>query len=230
QVEKGDPQPLPSLPVEVWLIILQMALRPSIVVDAEFEPFEIDLVRTYLDRTSRRSERAAQEIVSRNKRALRAVCRSWKKLVDTIEAMWAWDVTCCEDAPPVITDPYRCPRLNQYHQLPLGAQINGGYTYPVSTLMMEINFHDYHHLGPIHMTSLKEVVSFPNHLRVLILQLECCKASGDVLRDIEVMRIPLTTLGLRIDSIDIFQTSLEIPTLISLFVMTPEYNTRNWRE
>ncbi|PVG01657.1 hypothetical protein CPB86DRAFT_781465 [Serendipita vermifera] len=50
---------MPSLPVEIWLIIIQMALRPSLVVDIEFEPFEIEQAREYLDiwNTTHRSYR-----------------------------------------------------------------------------------------------------------------------------------------------------------------------------
>ncbi|PVG01662.1 hypothetical protein CPB86DRAFT_823584 [Serendipita vermifera] len=222
-------QPLPNFPVEIWRIILQMAIRPSLVIDGEFEPFEIEQAHIYLDSTSKTSERAAQEIVSRSIRNLRGVCRSWKELVDSTNTMWAWDVTRREAGSP-ISNPYQCTRLNQYHQFPSGSQVNGQYTHPVTTLLIDINFGDYHSQGPIHMTSLKEVISFPEHLRVLNLQLECCRASNNVLRDIEVMHIPLTTLGLCTNSSDILQTSLSIPTLISLFITIPEYVEASWNE
>ncbi|PVG01663.1 hypothetical protein CPB86DRAFT_871068 [Serendipita vermifera] len=227
QPEEKRPGPLPHLPVELWFVIIQMAIRPSLVVDLEFEPFEIEQAHIHIDGTSKTSEEAAQRVVSRNKQNLGAVCRSWKELVDSIDTLWAWDVTYSEGASP-ITDPYQCPRLNQHHSIPSGSQINSKYTHPVSYLSMDVTFHDYHHHGPIHMTSLKETISFPEHLRVLSLHIEQCRASKDALRDIEVMHIPLTTLGLRTNSVDILQTSLEIPTLVSLFMTIPEHNETSW--
>jgi hypothetical protein len=80
------------------------------------------------------------------------------------------------------------------------------------------------------MTSLLESISFPQYLRVLHLQLYRCRASKDVLKDIETGHIPLTTLALTTEWSDILQTSLEIPTLISLFITISEFVESNWNK
>ncbi|PVG01661.1 hypothetical protein CPB86DRAFT_781468 [Serendipita vermifera] len=232
QTKEACQKQLPSLPVEIWLIIFQMTLRPSLIIDAQFQPFEIELAHAYLDSNGTTSDKASQKMVSRSKRNLRGVCRSWKELADNIDVSedhWAWDVTCREGAPP-ITDPDQRPRLNQHHDIPSGSQINGRYTHPVSTLVIDVGSHNHRHRGRIYMTSLRGTISFPEHLRVLNLRFEHFNASRNVLRDIEGMRIPLTTLGLHANSAVILQTSLEIPTLISLFITVPEYVITSWNE
>ncbi|PVF95002.1 hypothetical protein CPB86DRAFT_788481 [Serendipita vermifera] len=223
-------KPLPSLPVEIWLIIFRMALRPSFVIDAEFETFEIDQAHLYLNSTSQRSERAARRIMSKTKHSLRGVCHSWKEAIDNIDTSerWTWDVTCFRDAPP--TDTHQCKRLNLRHSLSVGSPIHCQYTHPVSALMIDVSPCDFMYRGPTYMTTLAETISFSEHLRVLNLNLHGCKASKNVLKEIESIHIPLTTLGLYTQSVNILQTSLEIPTLISLFITVPTYVDTDWDE
>ncbi|PVG01660.1 hypothetical protein CPB86DRAFT_781467 [Serendipita vermifera] len=232
QTAVGRRAPLPNLPVEIWLIVIQMALRPSPVIDAEFEPLEIEQAHEYLDSGGPTSDKAAQGMVSRSKRNMRGVCRSWKELVDDIDTSkdrWSWGMSCFEGAPP-ITDPCRSPRLNQHHRIHFDQQFSARYTYPVSSLILDIASHHYRCDDPVNTTSLKEMISFPENLRVLNIQFKHFNASVHVLKDIEGMSIPLTTLGLHTTSVIILQTSLKIPTLISLFMKVPEYVSTNWNE
>ncbi|PVG01659.1 hypothetical protein CPB86DRAFT_812289 [Serendipita vermifera] len=195
QTKEGRLKTLPSLPLEIWLIIIQMALRPSLVVDAEFEPYEIEQACVYLDSWSKASEKAAQTMVSSSKRNLRRVCRLWKELVDSIdtsEDKWTWNMSSRVGVLP--TDPHQYTRVDQYHYYDSGSQISR-YMHPVSALMLTIGeYYDEEQPIPIRKIELKAFISFPEHLRVLNLQFAQCRTPKDTLRAIEVMRLPLTTL------------------------------------
>jgi hypothetical protein len=220
---------LPNLPIEIWLIILQMVIRPSLIIDLDFLPFEIERAQLCLN-AIHGGERAAQQMVWKSKCRLRAVCHTWKEMVDHLDlpSHWVRNVPYRKGIPPPSTHQHQ--RLIQYQSLPFGSRINGAYSHPVSNLSVVVDVCDFIYRGPLYATSLAEFTSFPGHLRVLNLHLYECRASKDVLKDIEAGQIPLTTLGLTVRWTDILQTSLEIPTLTSLFMTIPRFDETLWSE
>ncbi|PVF92614.1 hypothetical protein CPB86DRAFT_877762 [Serendipita vermifera] len=216
-----------DLPYEIWLTILEMAVRPELLMDLKFEPLDIEIAYLCLKNQYYCSQYAAQMLVSRNKRKLRGVCQLWNAMLDSIEIPKKWimhDFGHYERTSPLDTS--KTARLNQEYQ-PTGktmaSQIR--FSHPVSTLTLSFL--------PLRSKTteippLSDIVSFQDQLRVLDIQWHAlCRASRELLTDIQVMAISLTTLGLTIpcNNARILRFHLQIPTLVSLFVTLPRCST-----
>jgi hypothetical protein len=235
----------PCLPSDIWWIVLEMFLYPGPNVMEELEPSEIHAATLYfqdplpyLD-----SQVVAQRMATRRKRKLRRVCKSWKEMSEKLTTRYRYtperlytdregrflmneqspnpEYTISE--PPEVAETSRCTRLLvKIH--PIDRQklrINFRYTHPVSNLTLRV------FPGSIRrsasLTSLSDIISFPEQLKILNLYLEACKIPEHIFKDLQEMPIPLTTLSLFLKASDPLQTPLMIPTLASLFLSVPSY-------
>jgi hypothetical protein len=227
EVFEETQEPLPSLPIELWLTILEIALRPRLILDLEFEPVQLQLAIFSLADPFYGGEAAARKIIAASKRHLRPVCRAWKEIVDNLH-----DLDECvmekyyrSDAPR--TNTRQCEKLHLSYSLKSDSGIKVRYTHPVPTVSLKIgtNVPD---LGAIPIKTLDEIIPFTDHLHVLSLDLQKCEVSGSVLGDIQMRGIPLTTLRLFLDQFDLLYIPLEIPTLYNLFLSIPTYDKQRW--
>jgi hypothetical protein len=221
-------KPLPNLPVEIWFKIFRIVIRPSLIVDLDFEPFKIEQARLCLADSFLSNAITVKRMVLESTRRLRGVCRSWKEAVDYLDAPNKWIPYTNSHKGSTHMDMHKCQKL--LHSLPFGYRTNRGYSHPVFNLMIYADPIDLMRHGPISVTSLAEVTPFPDQIRVLNLRLYGCQVSKDLLKDIQIRHIPLTTLALATGCSDMLQTSLEILTLISLFMTIPEFDETRWNE
>jgi hypothetical protein len=212
-----------ELPYEIWFTILEMAVRPELHLDLIFEPLNIELAYLCLTNRHYGSQYAAQVQLSRNKTKLIGVCQWWNAILDSIQAPKKWivhDIGHFEQHYPL--DTRKTARLNQVYQSTGQTMPNRiRYSHPISTLSLSfLSTMGKHTTVP----PLSDIISFQEELRVLDLQWPAtCKASRELLTDIQVMATSLTTLSLTLPCKDtpILQFPLVIPTLVSLFVSVP---------
>jgi hypothetical protein len=233
------------LPSDIWWIILEMFLYPGPNVMEELEPSEICIAAQYFhDPMPYLDSRAVEQRTAvRRKRKLSGVCKIWKEISEKLTTMYRFTSERqyndregrflvkgqSFNSEYTIPEPLAVAHTNQCTRLlvkihPRDRQklrINFQYTHPVPNLTLRV------FPGTIHkstyLTSLSDIISFPEQLRVLNLYLEACKTSDHIFRDLQEMSIPLTTLSLFLETSDPLQAPLTIPTLVSLFLSVPSY-------
>ncbi|PVF95001.1 hypothetical protein CPB86DRAFT_788480 [Serendipita vermifera] len=216
---------LPSLPIELWFIILKMVVRPNLILDLEFEPYQIQLAIFTLADRFYGGEAAARRMIAMSKRLLRPVCRAWKEIVDNLE-----DMDECVDEKYYHNDKKRpntsrCEKLHLEYSLDRDASIKVRYSHPVPTVSLKVISHPE---GPVVIKSLDNLIPFTDYLHIFDLELGNCDASNGILGDIQMRMVPLTTLRLTLDRFEPLFTPLEIPTLKNLFLSIPEYDESRW--
>jgi hypothetical protein len=234
---------LPSLPIEIWWIIFEMVIFTGLLMLDEFESYEIHTAYEYFLDPIRFSSGQCipRRLAVTRKRKLREVCKAWKQTIDSINLDYRNTLECThldrkglflvDEWPPKqglgTVDTSHCKRLilEVYPVYGQGLRIGFRYTHPISALTVRA-------LGGnrfAHLRSLSDIMSFPDQLKVLDLDLEKCKASMGLLKDLNgIPSVPLTTLSLSLKAPDVLQTSLTVPTLISLFLSIPPYDPEVW--
>ncbi|PVF91244.1 hypothetical protein CPB86DRAFT_830679 [Serendipita vermifera] len=230
----------PSLPLEIWWVILEMALYSSPTVLEYFAPSEIALAYGYCS-GGLNTHAVMQRQNATLKKCLRQVCKGWKGIIDSIRT----------DYQPVPEGEYRNGQLfeeneqptildtRQYTMITVEAEasslrkvlIKFRYTHPVSALTMRTVSPPYYDSDDsfAHIESLSDIVSFPKQLKVFRLHMDGSNGSIDLLKGIQEMSIPLTTLSLFLTDSLILQTCLTIPTLVNLLISIPYFEEEGTR-
>ncbi|PVF92759.1 hypothetical protein CPB86DRAFT_790824 [Serendipita vermifera] len=225
-VERAPMERTPNLPTEIWSIILEMVIRPSMITDLEFEPHQIDLFYKYLCWKEYGNQRAAEKMAFGNRRPLRLVCSLWKNIVDQIDISTPWVLNSHErwsdqsELENINTHKRRVTaRTKGYIRLNQTIVVDGGeshiripYSHPVPTLSLLIFCGN---LTVCRLASIEDLVSFPDHIYVLSLHLGGIKPAEGIIKEIQSKLTALTTLRLCIYRY-IITGSLEFPTVATL--------------
>ncbi|CAG8634446.1 6741_t:CDS:1 [Acaulospora colombiana] len=219
---------LPTLPYEIWLMILKMALSSNIIVEMDFEPLQIEAGFAFISNQALSSQQGAQKLALDIRKILRLVCRSWNQAVDSIKLNERWVVDHKyddgEDSLPI--DTRQCARLNvQCLVYPNSSLIRIHWTHPVPTVSLRIFAKAF--VTSAYAMSLRDIVSFPEDIKALELHLGALKAEKVILTDLQTMSPRLTTLCLTLSRVELLQMPLEIPTLVTLFLSIPYYDSRD---
>jgi hypothetical protein len=215
---------LPALPAEIWLIILELAIRPSLITDLEFEPSQIDLGLKCLAWESYSNKDATEKSTIKASRSFRSVCSLWKDLVDRIDLItpWVlddhlyWPSPAASSHKSLPTNTKNYIRLNRAITV-VGRGDNGikfRYSHPIPTF--SLTFHCDMSTQAC-LASLHDIVSFPNSLRVFNLYINGVQLEKGVLKEIQTNLQVLTTLRLCLPAYLITE-SLELPNVVSLFL------------
>ncbi|PVF92330.1 hypothetical protein CPB86DRAFT_842051 [Serendipita vermifera] len=216
---------VPTLPLEIWFIILELAICPNIIVDAEFEPHQIEVLHDYLTWHANDNQLAAVRMAYRARDRLRAVCSLWKNIVEEIKIKplvlefshsW-WDQKLHEirfDSsifnPAMDTRVYS--RMNLLCTVDIYSRIQVRQTHPISVLSLTISAEE-----PAHacITGIGDVISFPEDLKVFNLSLEGHTLPVNFLKEMELKLSSLTTLGVSLEG-RMLDTAIELPHLVTL--------------
>jgi hypothetical protein len=221
----------PDLPNELWFDIFEAfvygPLDLAIHGSSSFQPIQIDEVHFYTN-LRHNSRKRVQERMEKNRKILQLVCKNWRAIATNIKVDGKWILdhfrVSDEAQPPIDTS--QCIRLNEICQVRSeGARIRCNYTSPVATFTLFL--YPWNN-STSSLPSLADILPFPRDIRVLDLHLKSCNTPNGLLKDIETMSIPLTTLSLYLTNVDTLQTSLNVPTLVNLFLSIPEYVTPQW--
>jgi hypothetical protein len=218
------PASVPSLPTELWLDILEIAIRPSIILDLEFDPGQIELAYKCLVWESHGNQRAAAKMALRTSRTLGAVCSVWRSLIEQIDIVMPWvveETRCWPDAGQLhksahdgflTTDTQIFTRLNR--KIILNGQDfeRIRYSHPLPTLSLSI-------VGANQepMIALENITPFPTKLKVLSLHLNKRQVTCQILKEMEMGLSALTTLRLCLQASAV-REFLEFPTVVTFFL------------
>jgi hypothetical protein len=225
-----------GLPNEIWVAILEWAVRPDYLLDLAFEGLEIDEVHRSLW-SSRKKDQSSSYKPSRINNRLRLVCRLWNEIIKYIKPD-QWDGILehasnrktypTEECSRVI-DTKGYSRLNEFWASDWDANIKLTYTQPISTLALYASGSKWR--IPRHMDTLSDIISFPKDIRALLLRFESCDLPPNLLHYLETRTPILTTLALHLAfKVPVFQEALEIPTLKSLFISITHRYEPMWKE
>jgi hypothetical protein len=208
---------VPSLPAELWLVILELAIRPSIILDLKFDPCQIELAYKCLVWDSHGNQSAAEKMARKAGRPLRAVCSLWKRIIDQIYLFMSWivgETGCWPDAPYefTITDTKKCIRLNRMITGCGPSPVKVQCSHPIPTLSLFVYGNNQGHVE-----SLEDIAPFPTELNVLSLRLNNVCVPANILKEIQVNLVALTTLQLYLHT-NIITECLEFPDVITLFL------------
>ncbi|CAG8634452.1 6742_t:CDS:2 [Acaulospora colombiana] len=205
-----------------------MALYPDSIVLMEFTPVQITTSFAILANSSMWSQRTAQRMARCTKSRLILVCRTWKQAIDMIKMndKWVVDHTCSNQPGSTSVDTHQSSRLNLNCQVihPI-SQFSIQWKYPVSAVSIRIT-----HITDtdwVRAKSVKDLVSFPEQVRTLCIDLGKVRVYQEVITDIETMFIRLTTLHMILSNNSLLQRSLTIPTLMTLSLLIPRQTTLN---
>jgi hypothetical protein len=223
-IPSGRPCNAPLLPNELWIHILEVASRPTIIIgDESYSPDEIE--RCAKTRVSYETAELARQSFRRNKTRLRAVCWLWRQLVDSIvEREWVLDVCNSEPSRKRLEETdhgdlhgYRLiPRLNVLFSSATPVILN--HVHPVSSLTLAILPKTKGHELPS-FDRLSSVIHHPTSLRSLYLTLGEIQQMPDCLLDpIAQPDIHLLTLSLKTSSTEILKTNLAFLYLTTLCI------------
>jgi hypothetical protein len=226
QEESLSGSKLPLLPYEIWFAILEMAIRPDLIVDLNFGPSQIEQAFLSLRTPAYGGERAAKELVQQRVTVLKAVCRTWMEIIEVLNRdskQWVLNRRYTNPKPPT-DDTNKCSRLNLEY-LNKTTSIMLGQSHPVSMISMIASSYS---TQPTYVAvnSVFDIASFPDQLRVLHLRFKDCTGGGQLLRELETKAVPLTTLSLILNfsSLHLIRKDLKITTLTTLFLALPRYN------
>jgi hypothetical protein len=231
-----------NLPYEILYEIIEFAICPDFVIALTIEPIQIEMARELCDDPLRNGgEPRAQRESQKNGKIARLVSRAWKAIADkVITYQWvlnvggsesplfslycaAWGLekqTWKPDYPPIRTQ--RCSRLNMIFGGDQDPTISVQYSHPISTLTILTYKSSLLNLGESgSVSSLKSIVSFPEHLRSLWLHVYSLNVSDDLIQEFRSRMVSLTTLSLCLKNASILHAPLEIPSLKSLFLSIP---------
>ncbi|PVF95005.1 hypothetical protein CPB86DRAFT_828216 [Serendipita vermifera] len=225
-----------GLPNEIWVVILEWAVRPSHLLDLSFEGIEIDEVHQSLWSPWKKDQSSPYK-PSRTNSRLRLVCRLWNEIIKYIMPD-QWDGILehsssrrtypTEECSRVI-DTKGYARLNEFWPSDWEENIKITYTQPISTLALYSSGSRWR--VPRRMDSLSDIISFPKELRALLLRFESCELPPKLLQYLETRTPVLTTLALHLAyKIPVFQEPLEIPTLKTLFISITHRYEPMWKE
>ncbi|PVF92644.1 hypothetical protein CPB86DRAFT_174935 [Serendipita vermifera] len=220
----------PGLPLEVWWAILEISLCSSPAALEYFAPCEILLAHDYFLRNWD-TQSVAQSHAVTLKRNLRQVCKSWRHIVDNIDIDYhqiqvykytngRGQYATNEQPITMNTRLYTMLTFETVTSLVHLIPVKYRYTHPISAMKMQTIPSVYHNAFA-NIESLSDIVSFPGQLKVLNLYMDACKGPMDLLKGIQEISIPLTTLSLLVTRPLLLQTCLTIPTLDSLFASIP---------
>jgi hypothetical protein len=214
--ERSTPT-VPSLPAELWLMILELAIRPSVILDLKFDPYQIELAYKCLVWDSHGNQSAAEKMARKAGRPLRAVCSLWKKIIDQIYLFMSWivgETGCWPDAPYdfTITDTKKCIRLNRMITSCGPSPVKVQCSHPIPTLSLFVYGNNQ---GRVE--SLEDITPFPTELKVLSLRLNRVLVPENILKELQVNLVALTTLQLYLHT-NVITECLEFPSVTTLFL------------
>jgi hypothetical protein len=206
-----------------------MVIYPGLIVTMDYLPFQIEAAcASFFDETFG-SQIGAHKMMLRTKGNLKRVCRTWKGMIESTKMgeLRIFDSDALFFDPHTRVNTSHCSRLNRKNRSHPGESlVRFAYTHAISTLSFRVAIPS----TRLHMTSLSNIITFPDQLRALYLCLGSYKVSDHLLKDVETLSIPLTTLCLSAPHPKILRTSLTIPTLVSLFISTSLYNKQEWKD
>ncbi|PVF92639.1 hypothetical protein CPB86DRAFT_819462 [Serendipita vermifera] len=230
-----------GLPVEIWLFIFELVLYPGPVMMANPEPCEIYTAFEYFNYPSKEAQRNVihKRLVQRRKGRLRQVCKMWKEMVDGIEtdyrstlerkntrtqSIYLDSRSLFGKLIKTITGEYENLEVEIHPTFEANWRIEIPYTNPVSSFTLNILKEE----QTVHLETLYDIVSFPRQLVILELYMRACTAAMEVLRDIETMPIPLTTLSLFLEKPEVLNTCITVPSLVDLYLSVPTHDEKSW--
>jgi hypothetical protein len=222
---------VPSLPAELWLDIFELAIRPSIILDLEFDPGQIELAYKCLVWESHGNQRAAAKMALRASRTLGAVCSLWRSLIDQIDIVMPWVVEETRCGPAAgqphksVHDGFLTTDTRMFTRLNREIILNGQnferirYSHPLPTLSLSI-------VGANQepKIALENITPFPTKLKVLSLHLNKRQVTCQILKEIEMGLSALTTLRLCLQASAI-REFLEFPTVVTFFLSITHVDT-----
>ncbi|PVF94999.1 hypothetical protein CPB86DRAFT_828213 [Serendipita vermifera] len=225
-------QEIPPIPYDIWFMIIEMAIRPHMIVDLRFEPAQIEQAFMCLRIPVHGGEDVAQREVRKVGASLRVVCRTWKEIVDFLNQnpkSWVLDLKYNNTNPPLI-DTSLCTRLNVDYYSEAG-NIELRQSYPASILSIHSSTYPERTTG-LAIKTIFDIISFPSHLKALHLRFTHSAAAAQLLRELETNPVPLTSLSLFLNPRNntLLQRDLTIPTLETLFLSIPTFRKEQWPE
>jgi hypothetical protein len=166
----------PSLPAELWISILTEVIRPELLLEDSFKPFQIDAYHATLADDKGTSLNAGA-LITQRKRGLRSVCRTWRDIVDSIQGYWVIDFCNAGHSTqePLQLRFEECERLNVLYYTTIYPQVKFQYSHPVTTLTLHVSS-DVSQSQSGTLASLIDILSYPRELRVLHLYFSVCNA------------------------------------------------------
>lgn len=225
-------KPSPSLPYELWCTILEMFIRDPldwIIYGAEFSPIQVDQAHLCLTDYRYNSHTGLQAMVQRNKDILRSVCPTWRVIVGTLKVEGEWVLYhyyCNWHELPSIDTSQHDRLYERYNVRSLHARIRCKYTHPISAFSLILDPSSVDCTSSL--STLSDILSFPQYLKILDFQLKYCQTPRNLLQDLQTMVTSLTTLHLYLTNVDTLRTTLQVPTLITLFVSISSYSRSEW--
>ncbi|PVF92758.1 hypothetical protein CPB86DRAFT_790823 [Serendipita vermifera] len=217
----------PRLPNEIWLIILEFAIRPTMVTELEFEPYQIDQAYKCLSCRSHGDQRAAERMTFKAGNPLRAVCALWRDIIDQLEIDSPWVLDDPSYRPDIQSNQssstYGDTVINTENHIRMNRliipeeetlQIQMKYSHPLTTLALSVD--DKGHLAA-RLGSVHDITSFPAELRVLSLYLDIHAIPYSFFKELQMSLTSLTTLRLWLYP-GVITESLEFPTVITLCI------------
>ncbi|PVF92757.1 hypothetical protein CPB86DRAFT_790822 [Serendipita vermifera] len=211
-----------DLPTELWYIVLELAIRPAIITNLEFEPRQIDLAYKSLTEQSYGDSRTTKATVFKTSRPLRAVCSLWKNIIDEIYSSTRWVVDSSQRLSSIeskysltsyespSTNTRNCLRLN--HTVILNktkTPMKIRYTHSVPFLSLSIRGN-----RQAEMIFLRDSVPFSDQLDVFNLHFDGDQGANGLLKEIQIALSTLTTLGLTLHD-RLINESLVFPTVVT---------------
>jgi hypothetical protein len=213
--------PMPILPTEIWLLILEAVIRPAMIIDIEHQPHQIYLAFKTMESGRHGDQSIAQSKMLEASRSLKVVCSLWKKLVDQIITTKPWvldDHRLWQDQGRQGTHNRRpintknCARLNsEFKVAEEELHVEMRYSHPISTLSIAIL--ESHQAS---LASLEDIISFPSQLRVLSILAEC-QIGQSFLKSLQMGLSALTTLKLSLYLSQLTEP-MEFPAVITFFL------------
>ncbi|PVF92617.1 hypothetical protein CPB86DRAFT_790995 [Serendipita vermifera] len=196
-----------------------MAIFPNLIVEMSFAPLQIETGFATIRNQNLCSQQAAQKLALDMRRNLQLVCRSWKQIIDSIklekQCVTDFGYEDGDDSLPVDTD--GCLRLNLKCMVYSRTSfIRLAWTHPVATVSLRIWSKNI--TTRARVTSLGDIISFPEHIRALALEFGKLMVEKQVFSDLQTISPPLTTLCITLQSDTPLETPLRIPTLVTLFI------------
>jgi len=221
-IPSGKPRSAPLLPNELWLRILEIVSRPTVIIgDDYYSPDDIEICAK--TRMLHETAHRARSLFRKNRRHLRAVCRLWRHLVDSIiEEEWSIDACNLENTMERLEDSdswtvQRERPLSRLNMLFLSAfPIVLSHFRPVSSFTLVVATKTKGDERPT-LDSLSSIIPCLTSLRSLHLTLgNIQRLPGNLFDQIAHPNVYLLTLSLKTSIADVFTSDLTFPHLTTL--------------
>ncbi|PVF92636.1 hypothetical protein CPB86DRAFT_819460 [Serendipita vermifera] len=213
---------VPGLRYEIWALILEMAIYPNFIRTED--PLQIEAgfactIYRYLC-----SQRTVQisAVIAGNR--LQLVCKTWKEIVDTIRShdKGVVDHFYIDGDGSLPIDTRQHSRLNVNCRIEHTSCIHVHWTHPVPIVSMRFNVG--HFRDGASAKSLSHLVSFPEQVKTLELELRNFQPAKEVFTDLQTTTSQLTTLCLTLMGVNLAPKILTVSTLVTLSLSIPKGN------